>query len=55
MKFVVYHDAGKGWRWRLLAANGWIVADSGEGYATRSNAVRAVRTFKREAWRAGIE
>lgn len=55
MRFVVYHDAGKGWRWRLKAANGLVIADSGEGYATRSNAVRAVRRFKGAAYRAGIE
>ncbi len=32
MKFVIYQDKKKEWRWRLVAANNLIVADSGEGY-----------------------
>ena len=35
----VYKDAQKQWRWRLVAANGNIVADSGEGYRRRADAV----------------
>ena len=40
--FEVYEDAGEEWRWRLRAANGELVADSGEGYANRSKAMDAV-------------
>ena len=40
--FEVYESAD-GWRWRLRAANSQIVA-SGEAYASRSKAWRAVRT-----------
>jgi len=29
--------------WRLRAANGLIIADGAQAYATRSNAVRAAR------------
>jgi uncharacterized protein YegP (UPF0339 family) len=32
MKFVIYQDKKKEWRWRLIASNGRQVADSGEGY-----------------------
>lgn len=32
-----------GWRWRLRASNGHIVADGSEGYASRKNAERAAR------------
>ena len=32
---VYYRDRRKKWRWRLLARNGRIVADSGEGYTRK--------------------
>lgn len=38
---VVYKDKAGEWRWRLKARNGKIVADSGEGYASKRNARRA--------------
>jgi uncharacterized protein YegP (UPF0339 family) len=34
MKFHIYKDNKGEWRWRLKAANGRIIADSGEGYST---------------------
>lgn len=40
-RFEIYRDAAREWRWRLKAANGRIVGDSGEGYASESNARRA--------------
>ncbi|SFB68561.1 Uncharacterized conserved protein YegP, UPF0339 family [Halobiforma haloterrestris] len=46
-RFEVYEDRAGEWRWRLVHWNGNIVADSGEGYASRSNAERAVRSVKR--------
>ena len=43
MRLVCYRGNGKQpWRWRLVATNGRIVADSAEGYATKSNLRRAV-------------
>jgi len=39
--FQVYEDAAAEWRWRLVAANGEIIADSGEGYASKRNAREA--------------
>ncbi|MFC5133597.1 MULTISPECIES: HVO_2922 family protein [Haloferacaceae] len=47
--FEIYEDAAEEWRWRLRHRNGNIVADSGEGYASRSNAVEAVTGVKRNA------
>lgn len=41
-KFFIYQDAAGEWRWRLKSANGLILADSGEGYASRANARRAL-------------
>lgn len=37
-KFEIYRDTANEWRWRLKATNGRIVVDSGEGYASQSNA-----------------
>jgi len=37
-KLEIYRDGRSEWRWRLRAANGRIVADSGEGYRRRAAA-----------------
>lgn len=42
----LYEDAADEHRWRLVAGNGEIVADSGEGYTRASDAKEAaVREF----------
>lgn len=46
MKIVIYKSPD-GYRWRAVRHNGRIVADSGEAYASLSNAKRAAtRLFK---------
>ncbi len=40
--FEIYRDNADEWRWRLRHRNGRIIADGGEGYASRRNAVEAV-------------
>ncbi len=40
----VYRDRRREFRWRFVAANGKLVANSGEGFPTRSRAWRAFRT-----------
>jgi len=45
-KLEIYRDAKREWRWRLRAANGRIVADSGEGYRRRTAAYEAVHRLK---------
>lgn len=35
MKFHIYKDSANEWRWRLKAANGETLADSGESYTTK--------------------
>jgi len=42
-KIAVYIDAGGGWRWRMVASNGRIVADGSEGYQSKAGALRAAR------------
>lgn len=45
-RFSVYRDAAGLWRWRLLAANNRILADSGEGYSRQRDARRAIRVVR---------
>jgi uncharacterized protein YegP (UPF0339 family) len=47
--FEVYEDAGGQYRWRLVHDNGNVIADSGEGYDSKSNAKRAVESVRRTA------
>jgi len=44
MIFEVYKSKDS-WRWRLLAKNGRIMADSGEAYQRPYNARRAIHQF----------
>ena len=45
----VYADKSGGYRWRMKAPNGQTTASSGEAFSSRSNAVRAGRTFSANA------
>jgi uncharacterized protein YegP (UPF0339 family) len=42
MRFHVYQDAKKEWRWRLLAGNNKTLADSGEGYKNKQDCLNAI-------------
>lgn len=53
MNFELYQDAAGEWRWKLVAANGLIVADSAEGYSSFSNVKRAANMVVREI-KAGV-
>ena len=37
-----YRDKKRDWRWRIRATNRKILADSGEGYRRRADAVRGL-------------
>jgi len=52
--FDVFQDRAGEWRWHLKAANGRIMADSGEGYASQTNAERALRAFRARVATAGV-
>lgn len=39
MRVTVYR-AKDGWRWKLVASNGELTAESGEGYVNKAHAVR---------------
>lgn len=53
-KFEIYQDAAREWRWRLVAANGRTVGDSGEGYNSRSGAERAVENARSKVSEADV-
>jgi uncharacterized protein YegP (UPF0339 family) len=44
--FELYADSADEWRWRLRHDNGNVIADSGEGYASRSNAIRSMNRVR---------
>ncbi|ELZ22714.1 hypothetical protein C475_16471 [Halosimplex carlsbadense 2-9-1] len=47
--FEVYRDAADEWRWRLIHRNGEILADGGEGYASRTNAQDGIGRVRERA------
>ena len=42
-QFVLYKDVAGEWRWTLYAANSKKIADSGEGYKQKANAIAGMR------------
>lgn len=44
--FEKYQDDRREWRWRLKAANGQTIADSGEGYTTEANCDNGINLVK---------
>ena len=53
--FEVFHDKAGEWRWRLIASNGNIIADSGEGYQSKQGARRGIKSVKRSAPKADVQ
>jgi len=53
-RFEVFQDRADEWRWRLVHRNGNIIAASGEGYTTRQNAEKGMRSVMRNAPGASI-
>ena len=54
MKYQMYRDSRNEWRWRLRAANGKAIANSGEGYVNKSDCRRAIDLVKSSS-RAPVE
>lgn len=44
--FEVYRDKSEKWRWRLKSLNGNITADSGEGYANKSDCINGIEIIQ---------
>ena len=53
--FELYQDKADDWRWRLRHSNGNVIADSGEGYASKAKAKQGIRSVKSNAPDAAIE
>ena len=53
--YRVYEDHAHEWRWRLVAANGRVIADSGESYTRPGDAERAAQTAAYAASVATVE
>jgi uncharacterized protein YegP (UPF0339 family) len=44
--YEVYKDLSQQWRWRLVAANYKIIANSGESYWNKSDCMHAIDLVK---------
>lgn len=53
-KFEIYKDGIGQWRWKFLASNGRIIADSGEGYINKTDCLHGIELVKLEAPEAEI-
>ena len=52
--FEVFRDRAGEWRWRLVASNGNIIADSGEGYQSKQGVKRGIESVKKSAAEADV-
>ena len=49
LKFEIYQDTAKEYRWRLKAANGAVLATSGQGYKAKADCQKGVERIKEQA------
>jgi hypothetical protein len=52
--FELFVDSADQWRWRLVHTNGNIIADSGEGYASRQKCKQGLESVKENAADADV-
>ncbi|MBA2610020.1 MAG: DUF1508 domain-containing protein [Actinobacteria bacterium] len=50
----MYQDLRGEWRWRIVATNGRVMADSAEGYDTHANVIRALNSLTENIAEGGI-
>lgn len=55
LKFEVYQDASKDFRWRLKAGNGEVLATPGQGYKAKTDCHKGVERIKTEADKLAFE
>ena len=53
--FELFEDKARKWRWRLVHHNGEIIADSGQGYASKQKAKQGLRSVKTNVRGAAVE
>ena len=44
--YKLYKDTAGYWRWRYVSVNGRTIADSGEGYVNRQDALNGIAIMK---------
>lgn len=55
-KFELYRsEANSEYRWRLKAANGKVIATSGEGYKNKGDCQHAIDVVKEQAGNADVD
>ena len=54
-KFETYKDNSGEYRWKLVHTNGQIIANSGEGYKAKANALNGITSVKENAAGAIVE
>ncbi len=54
-KFEIYKDKAGEFRWRLTHTNGQIIADSGQGYKAKEDAVKGISSLKENVPNAIVE
>lgn len=50
--FEVYRDSKGEWRWRFVASNGRVIADSAEGYKNKADCLHGIELIRTEAVQA---
>lgn len=53
--FELYKDASDEWRWRLRHVNRNVIADSGEGYHNKADALQGIESVKENAPMASVD
>jgi hypothetical protein len=53
-RFELYVDAAGEHRWRLVHRNGNVLADSGEGYASKRKAKQGIESVRENAPSAAV-
>jgi uncharacterized protein YegP (UPF0339 family) len=54
-KFELYKDKIGEFRWKLTHTNGQVIADSGEGYTSKVNAMNGISSVRGNAPSAAFE
>jgi uncharacterized protein len=54
-KFEIYKDKSGGFRWRLTHTNGQIIADSGQAYKAKEDALKGISSLKENVPNATVE
>ena len=54
-KFEIYKDKSGEFRWRLTHTNGQIIADSGQGYKAKQDAIKGISSLKENIPNAIVE